>query len=206
MFTIKDFVAKYEDYTDEELIDIHHKMADYSQEAQEALKIVIQNKGGLEALVKRLEEKQILANEVGRIAKETAEFGSKGIDVSFIKKMTNSDILSAEAVDQIIDNQYSVVQLELEDKKIKPRTVFGSLIGGAIASLVGGVLWGLQMIYSKRIFYILFVGLVLLCYGIIKISTKQSKKNSVVLIATIISVVLALLIGQLLYEIIGYRE
>jgi hypothetical protein len=206
MFTTKDFVAKYEDYTDEELIDIHHKMADYSQEAQEALKIVIQNKGGQEELEKRLEEKQILANEVGRIAKETAEFGSKGIDASFIKKMTNSDILSPEAVDQIIDNQYSVVQLELEDKKIKPRTVFGSLIGGMIASLVGGVLWGLQMIYSKRIFYILFIGLVLLCYGIIKISTKQSKKNSVVLIATIISVILALIIGQLLYEIIGYRE
>lgn len=206
MFTIKDFVDKYEDYTDDELIGIYHKMGDYSEEAQEALKIVIQNKGGLEALVKRLEEKQILANEVGRIAKETAEFGSKGIDASFIKKMTNSAILSPEAVDQIIDNQYSVVQLELEDKKIKPRTVFGSLIGGAIASLIGGVLWGLQMIYSKRIFYILFIGLVLLCYGIIKISTKQSKKNSVVLIATIISVVLALIIGQLLYEIIGYRE
>jgi hypothetical protein len=206
MFTIKDFVDKYEDYTDDELIGIYHKMGDYSEEAQEALKIVIQNKGGLEALVKRLEEKQILANEVGRIAKETAEFGSKGFDASFIKKMTNSAILSPEAVDQIIDNQYSVVQLELEDKKIKPRTVFGSLIGGAIASLIGGVLWGLQMIYSKRIFYILFIGLVLLCYGIIKISTKQSKKNSVVLIATIISVVLALIIGQLLYEIIGYRE
>jgi hypothetical protein len=149
MFTIKDFVAKYEEYTDEELIDIYRKIADYSEEAQEALKIVIQNKGGQEALVKRLEEKQILANEVGRIAKETAEFGSKGIDASFIKKMASSDILSPEAVDQIIDNQYSVVQLELEDKKIKPRTVFGS---------------------------------------------------------TIISVVLALLIGQLLYEIVGYRK
>jgi hypothetical protein len=56
------------------------------------LTIVIQNKGGLEALVKRLEEKQIPANEVGRIAKERAEFGSKGIDASFTKKMTNSDI------------------------------------------------------------------------------------------------------------------
>jgi hypothetical protein len=127
------------------------------------------------------------------------------IDASFIKKMTSSNILSPEKVHEIIDNEYSVVQLVLEDKKIKPRTVFGSIIGGLIASLIGGVLWGLQIIYSKRIYYILLFGLVLLCYGIIKVSTRQSKKNSVVLITTIISVILSLIFGQLLYEIIGYK-
>jgi hypothetical protein len=78
MFTTKDFTLKYENYTDNELIDIYHNISGYSPEAQEGLKIVIQNKGGLEALKKRLEEKQILANEAARIAKETAEFGSQG--------------------------------------------------------------------------------------------------------------------------------
>jgi len=96
--------------------------------------------------------------------------------------------------------------MEVEDKKIKPRTVIGSIIGCIVAGLIGGTLWGLQMIYSGRIFYILLIGLVLLCYGIIKISTKQTKKNTVVLIATVISVVLSLLIGQLLYDIIGYQK
>ena len=65
--------------------------------------------------------------------------------------------------------------------------------------------WGLQMIYSKRMFYIFFVGLALLSYYLIKALTKQTKNNSFVFIATIISVILALFIGQLLYEIVGYR-
>jgi hypothetical protein len=206
MFAIDDFVLKYENYTDGELIEIYHNMADYSEEANEALMIVIQKNGGFDELVKRLSEKQVLANEISRIEKETAEFGLKGVDASFIKKTASSTILSQDEVEGIIDRKYSLVQLELEDKKIKPRTVVGSLIGGTIASLVGGVLWGLQLIYSKRMFYILLVGLVLLCYGIIKLITGQSKKNNAVLVATILSVLLSLIIGQLLYEIIGYRQ
>ncbi|MDP4217562.1 MAG: hypothetical protein Q8927_15280 [Bacteroidota bacterium] len=206
MFTTKDFISKYENYTDDELVEIYNHISGYSQEAQEGLKIVIQNKGGYDALLKRLEERQILTNEAARIAKETAEFGSQGIDASFIKKMISSTILSPEKVNEIIDSEYSSAQMALEDKKIKPRTVFGSIIGGGIASLVGGVLWGLQIIYSKRIYYILFFGLVLLCYGIIRLFTKQSKKNTVVLAATIISVILSLVIGQLLYQIVGYKE
>lgn len=78
-------------------------------------------------------------------------------------------------------------------------------VGATVGAIVGGILWGLQMIYSNAIFAMIFIGLILLCYGIVKISTKQSYKNTVVLIATIISIVLAILIGQLLYEVIGYR-
>jgi hypothetical protein len=206
MFTIDDFVSKYENYTDEELIEVYHNLADYSEEANEALKIAVQKKGGFQELVKRLSEKQVLTNEINRIEKETSEFGLKGVDASFIKKMASSTILSKDAVEEIIDRKYSLVRLELEDKKIKPRTILGSFIGGTTASLIGGLLWGLQLIYSKRMFYILLVGLVLLCYGIIKLITGQSKKNNAVLVATVVSVLLALIIGQLLYDIIGYRQ
>jgi hypothetical protein len=206
MFTIEDFVSKYKSYTDEELINIHSNISGYSQEAQEALAIVIQNKGGMDELVRRMKEKQIVADEINRIRKETAEFGSQGVDASFIKNVTSSTILSSEQVNEIIENKYAAVELELEDKKIKPRTIFGSVIGTVIASLIGGTLWGLQMIYSKRIFYILFLGLILLCYGILKLSTKQTKKNTIVLVATAISIILSVLLGQLLYAIIGYKE
>jgi len=71
---------------------------------------------------------------------------------------------------------------------------------------VGGSLWGLQLIYSKKVFVILLIGLVLLCYGIIKFSTKQSNKNVVVVITTIVSVLMAIIIGQFIYEIVGYQK
>jgi len=46
----------------------------------------------------------------------------------------------------------------------------------------------------------------LLCYGIIKFSTKQSNKNVVVVITTIVSVLMAIIIGQFIYEIVGYQK
>jgi len=201
MFTTQDFVAKFEHYTDEELMEIHSNLTGYSQEAQEALNIVIGNKGGLDALVQRLKKKQIVEKEAHRIRKETSAFGSKGIDVSFIKEVTSSDILPADKVAEIIESGFAEAEIEREDKKIKARTIIGSLIGTVIASVVGGVLWGLVMIYAPTIsIYItllLLIGLTLLCYMIIKVSTKQTKRNIIVLIATIISIILAIFIGSL---------
>jgi len=206
MFSVSDFVAKYETHTDEELMGMHLNIDGYSEEAKEALEIVIEKKGGLDTLEQRLQEKKKVADEVKRIAKDVKEMGMGGADASFLITVTKSDILSDEKVKEVIDAQYASVEAEIENKKIKPRTVIGGIVGGGIASVVGGILWGLQMIYSQRIFYLFGVGLVLLCYAIIKVSTRQNKENKVVLIATILSVIVALLIGSLLYEIIGYKR
>jgi len=205
MFSVDDLVSKYQEYTDEELVEIRGNIGSYSMEAQEALNIVISNKGGQEKLLQRLEEKMKIVNEIQRIENETQKLAAGGTDVSFLKKMIYSDYLTTEKVHEIIDNKIAENRLHEEDKEIKPRTIIGSIVGGGIASFIGGVLWGLQMIYSKKIFAILFIGLVLLCYGIISISTKQSKKNNVVVVATVISTLAALLIGQLLYRIFGYK-
>lgn len=206
MFSVEDFISKYEKYSDEELMEINSGIDGYSKEAEKALAIVIDRKGGMDRLLKSLERKKIIRNEIKRIAKETHELGSQGIDSSFIKTVTSSAILSAGEVKEIIDNKYVEVEAAIQDKKINSRTIVGSIAGGGIASVIGGTLWGLQMIYSKRIFYIFFPGLFIISYAIIKVLTKQSQKNKVVLIATIISVILSVIIGQLLYEIIGYQE
>lgn len=206
MLSIADFISKYENYTDEELFEVHSNITTYSNEAKEALTIVIAKNGGLENLQKRLDEKKIITNEIQRINREVAQLNVPGNDVSFLKILISSNILPSEKVNEIIDNKFSEIVLEEEDKKIKPRTILGSIFGGGIASIIGGVLWGLQMIYSNRIFVIFLIGLVLLCYGIIKFSTRQSKRNTVVVIATVIAVIVALLVGQALYEIIGYQR
>jgi hypothetical protein len=206
MFSVEDFVLKYGKYTDEEILNVHSNISDYSNEAKIALDKVINGRGGLDSLLKKAESKSILLNEEKRIAKETEYFGKQGIDASFINTVTSSAILSEEKVKEIIDRKYAEVEAEMDNTKIKPRTIVGSIIGGGIASIIGGALWGLQMIYSKRIFYIFFGGLVLLSYYVIKASTNQNEKNNFVFIATIISVIVALLIGQFLYEIFGYQS
>lgn len=86
MFSVNDFILKYENYSDEELLDIHENIEGYSKEAKEALEIIIHKKGGLEQIVKRLGEKQIVTNEINRIANEAHELGKHGVDADFIKK------------------------------------------------------------------------------------------------------------------------
>jgi hypothetical protein len=205
MFSKEELLLKYDGYSDDELFEVYSELENYSDEAKDALNKIILRRGGLERLLTDQKEKQIISAEIERINNEVQKFYAPDVDISFLKKLITSDILSADKLNQIIDIKYSELEKELEDKKIKPQTLSGSIIGGIIAGIIGGVLWGLQMIYSKRIFTILFLGLILLCYGIIKLSTKQSHKNKVVLIATIIATIIALLIGQLLYEIVGYN-
>jgi hypothetical protein len=203
VLTKEDFIIQYENASDEELYQIYIKREDYTEEAKEAVELAINKRGGIEELEQRLLQRQTLKNEEERIIKETSKLYASGSDLGFIKKMITSEILTEENVNQIIRSKIAVLRMEEEDKKIKPRTVFGGLVGGVIASIVGGILWGLQMIQMHRIFLLLLVGLVLLSYGIIKLLTRQSKRNTVVLISTVISVIAALVIGRLLFEIFG---
>ncbi len=47
MLTTKDFIDKYEAYSDNELYLIYKNVSNYSDEANKALNIVIDKKGGL---------------------------------------------------------------------------------------------------------------------------------------------------------------
>jgi len=206
MFSVQDLVVKYDAYTDEQVFEVYTSIDTYSNEAKEALNIVIAKRGGLEKLIESEKERNARSKEIERIKLEVTRLSTPDTDDSFLKKIVTSNILSNEEVDEIVDNTLKLASREKEDKEIKPRTVWGSIIGGGVASLVGGSLWGLQLIYSKKVFVILLIGLVLLCYGIIKFSTKQSNKNVVVVITTIVSVLMAIIIGQFIYEIVGYQK
>ena len=203
MLTTQDFLKQYEKYTDEELYNAYSTIDDYSDEAKEALGITINNKGGLETITNKVQQKHTINKEIERIKQETAKLAVPGTEISFLQSLIKSEILNESETNKIIEEQFIVIKLEQEDKKIKPRTIWGSIIGGGIASVIGGILWGLQMIQMHRIFYVFLIGLIILSYSFIRFFTKQSKKNSAVFIATGISVVLALFIGQLLFDVFG---
>lgn len=215
MFTVNDFVAQFENYSDGELGFIHLNPDNYSKEANDAAHIIIEKKGGPDALFKRLETEQIKQTEISRIKKETEDLGTHGFDSSFLKTNATSTILSKEEIHEIINDKYEEVVDNLEDKKITSKTIAGSITGGLIGSVIGGILWGLmliyfiggpQMLFASKVIIILLIGLVIICYAFVKFFTKQSYKNKAVLIATTLSVILSLLIGTLLYRIIGFQE
>jgi hypothetical protein len=205
MFSEKDFISKFEKYNHDELFEIYSNWGNYSDEAREAFNIVISNKGGVENLIAQQAEKQMLLNEANKIQKAAVELSISGSDNSFAKQMIHSDLLPQEKVNEIIDSSFYSTEQEKEDIKIKPRTIYGSIVGGVIASMVSGLLWGVLLIYSEKILVFLLIVPALICYWIIKAFTKQSKNNILVLIATIIAICAAVLIGNVLLNIVGYQ-
>ena len=203
MLSVSELTTQYENYSDEELFEIHEQVDNYSVEAKQALNVVVEQRGGLDRLLKSIADKKLINDEIKRIAKETKELGSKGVDASFINTITKSDILSAEQVKEIIDNKYFEVQAEIKEKTVDSRTIATSFIGGIIASVVGGSLFGVILVQSNRVPIFLIVLILLVCYGIIALTTGKSKNNMAVFIMTFISFGLSLLIGQLIYQIVA---
>src|SRR6185369_11161617 len=146
MFSVQDLVVKYDAYTDEQVFEVYTSIDTYSNEAKEALNIVIAKRGGLEKLIESEKERNARSKEIERIKLEVTRLSTPDTDDSFLKKIVTSNILSNEEVDEIVDNTLKLASREKEDKEIKPRTIWGSIIGGGVASLVGGSLWGLQLI------------------------------------------------------------
>lgn len=204
MLTEKDFEERFSKYSVAELFEIYSNIEDYSPEAKAAFNKVAVDRGGLEKLLNDISIANSIKNESSRIETEVIQFVKDGADLDFIKKFTTSNILDEMQLDEVIEKAHDKAVAQKKDTEINNRTIAGSLFGGLLASIIGGVLFGIQLIFSARIFYLFIIGLGLLCFFIIKASTKQSQKNSVVFVATIISTILAFVIGFVLYELIGY--
>ena len=137
--------------------------------------------------------------------KQIIELINDGNRASEIKNKIQYDYISETEIDELITKNINRIQEEKSDREIKPRTIFGGIIGGVIGGTIGGIIWGIQMIYSGHMLYIFGIGLVLLSYAFIRLFTKQSKKNIIVILITIISVIYALGLGQIIYELVGYQ-
>lgn len=196
-------VKTYSDYSDEQLIEVYHNLDEYSNEAKEAFADVMRSRGGVDHLVEKDQSQKFVLAETERIKMEVRRLSTSEVDLGFLTKMIKSDIINESLTRTIIQQTFEEINQDLEDRKIKPKTIIGGSVGAGIAGITGGILWGLQMMWSGRIFVIFFIGLILLSYGIIRIVTKQSYKNTGVFVLTAISVVIALIIGQLLFEIFG---
>jgi superoxide dismutase len=204
MFSIIDFKEKYKKYSDEELLEIHSTNADYSNEANTALDEVIEAKGGMEALLKRLEQKNIVPNEIKRISKEINSLGDATNDATFLKTVIKSNILTDEELNKIIDEKFAIYEANKKDKTITSKTIVVGAASSILASVVCGGLFGLLLIYTGAYHVLFFVGLFFLCYGVIKLITRQSSNNAAILIFSVVATILSIVIGFLLYNYFGF--
>jgi hypothetical protein len=193
----------YNAYSDEELTEAWRSINDYTPEAIEVLTAVIEKRGGIEALLENEQLSGEVFQETERIKQQVRQLASPGVEPEFLHKMISSDILYETQRLAIIRETLDTIAHEKEDMEIKPRTLVGGSLAAGLAAVIGGILWGLQLMWSGRIFYIFLIGLVVLSYSFIRFFTKQSHKNTAVVILTVISTFVALAIGQLMYEFWG---
>lgn len=204
MFTVQDFLSKFENYSDLELNEVYSNPQSYSPDALQAVKLLIEKRGGIDAFVQRIELEIETHKEIQKVNGEIAEMIEAGSDAAFMKGMINSDKLSKVKIDHLINAQVQENILIKKDEEVTPKTIAGSIAGICVAGVVGGILWGASLIYTQRAMTLLGIGLVLLCYWTIRLFTGKSKRNTAVLISTIIALFIAGAIGHFLYQFFGH--
>lgn len=202
---LEELIERYSQYSDGELMTVYLNKKGYTIEAQKALETVVERKGGIQSLKERYDKIVEKEDEKLKIHEEVIKLYEEGLTQNDIKSRLDSEILSIDEIKEITEETYNSFELKKKDEKIKSSTIIGSIIGGIIGGTTGGILWGLQMIYSGRVFYIFAIGLFFISYGFIKFFTKQSKNNMIVFIAIMLSVIFAFFLGFYIYNIFGYR-
>jgi hypothetical protein len=159
----QDLSKTYNEFSDNQLLEIYQNLDDYTIEAKEALASVIENRGGVENMLAKKRVHDSIIVETERIKQQVRQLRTPGVELEFLNKMIKSEILEGAYRELVIRQTFDEITQEWEDRKIKPRTIIGGGLAAGIASLTGGILWGLQMMWSGRIFAVFLIGLVLLC-------------------------------------------
>ena len=201
---IEEIIERYQKYSDQELLDTYLNIDEYTDEGKEALKLVLKSRGGIDIVKERITKQLEIDSEVERIREEIVQLLSQGRNPKQIKENIAISNISETHLEDIIEKVSAEFELEKSDKQIKPKTIIGSIIGGFIGGTIGGIIWGVQMVHSNHIFLILAIGLVMLSYAFVRLFTQQSKKNKIVLVMTVVSVIYALMLGQLIFDVFGY--
>ncbi|MBI1782348.1 MAG: hypothetical protein HYR66_13445 [Sphingobacteriales bacterium] len=205
MLNKEDFIHKFNDYPDKKILEIFQSTEDYSNEAREAVNMIIKQRGGITVITDNIKNEEKIKEEVSRIREEAGKLFAKDKTKDVVKRQIASDIIAQKQVNEIINEQHKEYEEFLRDTSIDSKTIALAITGMVIATCVGGAGWGLQLIFSHKTFYLLLIGLVLLCFGIVSSITKKTMKNKIVLLTSLLAVVFSILLGYLLFWQIGYQ-
>lgn len=206
MQTLDEIIDRYENYSNIALVEAYSKIEDYTEFGKEALSIVINKRGGIELLKKEAENHLEIENEEIRIKKEIWQLLNQNRNIVEIISEVKSDKLSSSDLEKVITKTYKEFEDLKADKEVKPATIVGGIAGAIVGGLIGGVIWGVQLIYTGKMYVIFLLVLSVISYGCVRIFTKQSQKNTGVIVMTVLSVILAGLFGVIIYFFIGRLE
>ena len=170
-------------------------MMDYSGKPSEELLNEIYSRGGLDAFLKKLNEKEIRTKEIDRITKEVYFLRSNSVQIHDIKKQISSNVLSKEDLQNLIDSKLLNYQRHISDTSINIKTIIRSLVGTLIASLTGGILWGIAIHLFYGYHYLLLGLICFINFIIVQIVSGKSSNNLVVFIGCFLATIISFFLG-----------
>jgi hypothetical protein len=203
MMTVQELTERYRSFSDEELLRTNKKIEGYSTEAKLALEKVLQERGGAEAMEDKIEKQLALAQKEKDTKFSISVMLKQGKSKMDIHKELNSDIFSAGKINSFIEEKIAELEAVTRDKKITFRAVAGSLLGALVGGTLSGIVWGL-MLYGEHIFFLIAFGLALFCFFMVRVFAGRSKRNVIVIIATVVAIIYALLVGELALAVFNY--
>jgi len=182
-------------------MEAYTDMMDYSGKASNEMLEAIRIRGGMENWLKRIEQNSIKPNEIKRITKEVYFLTSKATDVEFLKSMISSNILSKHELEELIEKKFVTSRALIDDRSITSKTIIASIAGIIVSSLICGILWALAIFYLPGLYLILIIPVYIICYFIIRLITKQTRRNPVIFIAAFVATVIAVVLGFYFYSL-----
>ena len=181
----------YKKFSYDDLIESYTNLIEYSGKANPEILEEIENRGGMELFQYAIEYKKQYRNELNRISKEVRELSNDYKDLDFIKQFVKSNILNEEDLNSYVEQKFNENQKIIADKVINSKTIIGSLIGTFIGAFLGFLFLLLTSFFFKAFIYFLIIVAYLICYFSIRILTKQSASNIVVLISAVIGTIIS---------------
>ena len=189
----------YKNYKNEDLIRVYYTMMATSGEITADLANAIQYRGGIEYFLRILELKKNQPHENTRLEKEIQSITTPETDYDFVRNLIASKYLSMEDLNIFVRAVFDEQRASQIDKSITQATFAKSFIGLILGSVLGTLFWwGILYIFKQPFIFVIPV-VFMIGYFSIKNISKQSFRNPVILVASVISGAISLVAGHILF-------
>jgi hypothetical protein len=185
----------YNEYTEDELIEVYSTMIDYSGKADPKVLEEIEKRGGLNSFLDKIKQREINKEESNRVLNELIKLNREGFGLDEIKKTITSEIWTKQHLNAFIENRYIRHQLFVSDKTIDRDIILKSIFGILLASVVGSMLWAFSIIFLKAVLYPILIGIYFISYLIIRGLVGKSHNNGMVLFAGVTATIISFIVG-----------
>lgn len=133
---LNELIERYSQYSDVELMNVYSNKNAYTDDAKQALDIVIEKKGGIQSFTDRYDKIVAKELEKSRIKNDAVKLYLNGMTKNDINHILISEILASDEIQQIIETTSIEIEATKRDLEIKPSTIIGSILGGIIGGLL----------------------------------------------------------------------